>query len=252
MIQAAISYGLDGLVFTDHHHLVPPERLEMLNRKHAPFQVFGGIEITVAEGEDVLVLGVQDPELELHPWTYRALVSFVRARDGFLVIAHPFRFRDTIDVDMASHPPDAIEVCSIHIGECDGPRVRAVQERLGLRPLCNSDAHRTERVGLYCSRLGTAIRDEQELLKALRAGDYVCCCDGGRVAAFNAEIDEREDKIRRMIAEGRDRDYYRETTGEWEGHFDRVAVGKTYRIQSPAACRSMHAVQAVAGNVKIP
>jgi histidinol phosphatase-like PHP family hydrolase len=42
-VQAAIAAGLDAIVFTDHHRLMPLERLECLNQQYAPFRVFGGI-----------------------------------------------------------------------------------------------------------------------------------------------------------------------------------------------------------------
>jgi hypothetical protein len=67
-------------------------------------------------------------------------------------------------------------------------------------------------------------------LSILKAGDYTCHGMENRIAALNHEIGERECLIHGMIAEGRDREYYRRTTGHWEGHYDRVAAGKSYRI----------------------
>ncbi|MBE9507716.1 MAG: PHP domain-containing protein, partial [Chloroflexi bacterium] len=89
IIRAAIAYGLGGLAFTDHQRLVPPERLAELNRRYAPFRVFGGIEITLLDGEDMLVLGVHDRELEARDWNYQDLFGFVREQNGFLALAHP-------------------------------------------------------------------------------------------------------------------------------------------------------------------
>lgn len=230
MVRAAMTYGLDGLVFTDHHRLVPPERLLDLNHRYAPFRVFGGIEITVIEKEDVLVLGVQDPALESKRWTYRELFALARQRDGFLVLAHPFRYHDTINIDVETYPPDAIEIHSKNTGVCDEPQIRVVLEQLNLRPICNSDAHRAEHIGVYYNQLAHTPQDEKELLAILKAGDYTCHGMEGRIAVFNREIEERECLIRHMIAEGRDREYYRQATGHWEGHYDRVAAGKSYRI----------------------
>jgi histidinol phosphatase-like PHP family hydrolase len=230
MIQAAIAYGLDGLVFTDHQRLVPPERLTELNREYAPFRVFGGIEITPVEREDVVVLGVHDPALEAQQWTYPALFRFVRERGGLLVLAHPFRYSDAIQIEVEQYPPDALEIHSANTGACDESRIRAVAERLSLRLLCNSDAHRARHVGIYYNELTRGPRDEQELIVILRAGDYACRRMDERVAAFNGEVGDREELIHHMIAEGRDREYYRRATGKWEGQFDRVAMGRSYRI----------------------
>lgn len=230
MVQAAIAFGLDGLVFTDHHRLVPLDRLEELNRKYAPFRVFDGIEIAVTEGEDVLVLGVHDSVLEARGWSYSELFAFVRRRGGFLILAHPFRYHDEIEIDMERYPPDAVEVHSKNTGACDEPQIRAVLERLGLPSLCNSDAHHADQVGIYYNRLVRVPRDERELIEILRAGDYACHGMEERIAEFNGEIEERENMIRDMIARGQDRDDYRRVTGHWTGHYDRVAAGRSYRI----------------------
>jgi histidinol phosphatase-like PHP family hydrolase len=230
MIRAAIGFGLDGLAFTDHQRFVPLDRLDGLNRAYAPFRVFGAIEIAVTEGEDVLVLGVHDSALETRRWSYSELFAFVRERGGFLVLAHPFRYRDRIDIDVVRYPPDAIEVHSKNIGVGDEPRIRAVLTQHGLRPLYNSDAHLAEHVGVYYNRLARAPRDDAELVEILRTGDYTCHGAHARIAQINREIETREDLIRDMIAHGQDRDDYRRETGHWEGHYDRVATGKSYRI----------------------
>lgn len=230
MLRAAVAYGLDGLVFTDHHRFISLDRLEELNRKYAPLRIFGGIEISVDEGEDVLVLGVRDPRLETRDWSYARLFAFARERGGFLALAHPFRYHDEINIDIETYPPDAIELHSKNTGACDTSRILAVLERLKLPPLCNSDAHSAEYVGVYYNELAREPGDERELIQILKAGEYTCASMEERIAAINKEIEERERLIRGMIARGQDRDDYRRETGRWSGHYDRVAAGKSYRI----------------------
>ncbi|MBN1977246.1 MAG: PHP domain-containing protein [Anaerolineae bacterium] len=230
MLRAAVAYGLDGLVFTDHHRFISLDRLEELNRKYAPFRVFGGIEISVDEGEDVLVLGARDSKLETRDWSYARLFAFVRERGGYLALAHPFRYHDRITVDIDTYPPDAIELHSKNTGACDAPLILAVLERLKLPPICNSDAHRAEHVGVYYNQLAREPGDERELIQILKAGEYTCASMEKRIAAINREVEERERLIRGMIARGQSRDDYRRETGHWPGHYDRVAEGKSYRI----------------------
>jgi predicted metal-dependent phosphoesterase TrpH len=225
-----VAYGLDGLVFTDHHRFISLARLEELNRKYAPFRIFGGIEISVDEGEDVLVLGVRDSTLETRHWSYAGLFAFVRERGGFLALAHPFRYHDEINIDIETYPPDAIELHSKNTGVCDAPRILAVLERRELLPLCNSDAHSAEHVGVYYNQLAREPGDERELIQILKAGEYTCVGMEKRIAAVNREVEERERLIRDMIARGQNRDDYRRETGHWPGHYDRVAEGKSYRI----------------------
>jgi predicted metal-dependent phosphoesterase TrpH len=174
MIQAAIARGIDGLAFTDHHSLVPLARLRDLNRTYAPFRIFGGVEISVGEGEDLLVLGANDLALESRDWTYPALYDFVRGREGFLILAHPFRFRDTIGLDLEQFPPDAIEVRSNNTPAADDAKIRHTAERFSIRLICSSDAHRTEHVGMYHSQLTRMPQDERDMLAILRAGHYTC------------------------------------------------------------------------------
>jgi len=173
MIRAAIQRGLDGLAFTDHGRLIPPQRVAELREKYAPFRVFTGIEIGV-EGEDLLVLGLHDPLLETRPWTYPELYTFVRQRGGFLALAHPFRFHEAIAVDIEEYPPDAVEVGSVNMkGRWNG-RIRALAERLGLGRLCNSDGHGTDDLGIYYNVLSGAPQNDEELVSVLRAGNYRC------------------------------------------------------------------------------
>jgi predicted metal-dependent phosphoesterase TrpH len=147
-IRAAIAAGLDGIAFTDHHTLVPRARMRELRRKYAPFKIFTGIEIT-AEGEDWLVIGLDNPELESTRWRYVDLRRFVREHDGFIALAHPFRYVPRINVDIAANPPDGIEVRSMNTPADHEQEIRAIATRLGLRLLENSDAHWNAPLGRF-------------------------------------------------------------------------------------------------------
>jgi histidinol phosphatase-like PHP family hydrolase len=174
-IRAAIACGLDALVFTDHARFVPPMNLDFLNRKYAPFRIFSGIEITVQEREDVLVLGNHDPILE-GPWTYPDLHAFVRRYGGWLAIAHPFRYRATIDVDMERYPPDALEVCSMNVPREERDHIREIAVRLGIQTICNSDSHIFHTIGVAYNDLHKTPADEAELVQLLRNGAFACVC----------------------------------------------------------------------------
>lgn len=174
IIQAAIKRGLDGLAFTDHHRLVPPQRVAELCEKYAPFHVFNGIEIRVLRGEDLLVVDLHDPVLETHMWAYPELHAFVRQRRGFLALAHPFRFHDAINVDIETYRPDGIEIHSVNMDAEDEARIRALAERLNLPFLCNSDAHRAEDIGVYHNVLPRAPVDGKDLARIVRANGCQC------------------------------------------------------------------------------
>jgi len=175
-IQAAIASGLDALVMTDHGYLVPQMYLDFLNRKYAPFRIFGGIEITVQEREDVLVLGGHDPALESSEWTYPELHTFVRRHGGWLAIAHPFRYRPTIDVDLERYPPDALEVCSMNVPRGERDHIREIATRLGIQVICNSDSHIVHTIGVAYNCLDEIPADEAALIRLLCTGAFNCVC----------------------------------------------------------------------------
>lgn len=177
MIESAISRGLDALVFTDHDRLMSPTRLQKLNRRYAPFRIFGGVEVTVGN-EHVLVIGLQHPYLEAGDWRYPQLHEFVHTHGGFMALAHPYRYRNYIDLDIKRYPPDAIEGYSWNTPLDAAPRIYALARQLGIPVLANSDAHHVERLGNYYNQLTAWPVDEAALITALRAGAFTCHAPG--------------------------------------------------------------------------
>ncbi len=171
-IRAAAAAGLDAIVITDHARLVPPERLRALNERCAPLWVVGGIEITT-ECEDVLVLGVPEARLEEPGWTYAALHAFVRARRGFMAIAHPFRYHDHVGEALSQGLPDAIEVYSSNTPLAAEEAIRALAAQHGLTLLSDSDAHKPESLGRHYNLLPRRVQSEAELIAALRSPQVV-------------------------------------------------------------------------------
>jgi predicted metal-dependent phosphoesterase TrpH len=170
-IRAAIAAGLDVIFITDHWKLVPQGRLEELNRQYAPLRIFGGIEITV-DGEDVLILGVPDARLEKNHWDYISLHAFVQERGGFLAIAHPFRYHAHIGLPIDQYKPDAIEVYSPNTPLAAEGEIRSIAGRLAIPLLSDSDAHTSERIGMYFNLLQGQVTEEREVIEALKAGGF--------------------------------------------------------------------------------
>ncbi len=168
-VRAAIAAGIDGLFFTDHFRLVPAGQLAELARRYAPFQIFSGIEITVDQ-EDILVLGVQDERLERPDWSYPALHAFVRSQGGYLILAHPFRFRHAINPQLTALPPDAVELYSNNTPAAAQAEIRIFAERLNLRLLSNSDAHTAKRLGGFYNILPRPAVSDGEVIAQLQGG----------------------------------------------------------------------------------
>jgi predicted metal-dependent phosphoesterase TrpH len=230
MIVAAKDFGLDAICFTEHNVLTPPERVAEMNERHAPLKVFSGVEIAVTYYEHCLVLGASDTELGRRGWTYEDLWRFTRDSGGHLTLCHPFRFGDEIEIDIDRFPPDAIEVRSVHTAADDEELIRATAERVGARLVSNSDAHFAKWVGVFHVKLARLAEDERDLAAILGAGDYELASDDARVAAINAEVDEREGRARAVLDGGGDVERFRDETGLSDHYFDRVARGKSYRV----------------------
>lgn len=170
-IRTAIAAGLDAIFITDHHQFVPLERLDNLNRIFAPFCIFSGIEVT-SQDEDFIVLGVRDPRLETPNLPYPDLHSRVREHEGFIALAHPFRFQEQINVDLERFPPDAIELHSPNTSLTHETRIRGLADRLKVPLLSNSDAHSTEKIGRYYNILDHPVTSELGLYAALKSGRF--------------------------------------------------------------------------------
>lgn len=171
MIQAAVAQALDAVVITDHDRLVPTGELAALNAKYAPLRIFGGIEISLPE-EHVLVLGLDDPALERRAWTYPELHTFVNQHNGFLALAHPYRFAPNVALDLEHYPPHGMELRSRNTPRTAAHRIQALAAMIGCVLLANSDAHHREHLGRYYNTLQEDPASEKELLAALKAGAF--------------------------------------------------------------------------------
>jgi predicted metal-dependent phosphoesterase TrpH len=172
-ISAAIDCGLDAIVFTDHDRLMPERDLHAFNERYFPFRIFGGIEVTVGD-EHVIVLGIDDPFIEANTWDYPDLHRFVRKRRGFTALAHPFRYRDTINIDLETFPTDAIEFASNNTPEAAGRRIRGIASGLDVPVLCNSDSHIQSTIGRHYNVVHRVPADEAELIQLLKSGAFQC------------------------------------------------------------------------------
>jgi len=179
-ILAAIASGLDAIVFCDHARLLDKDHLEELNRQYAPFRIFGGIEIRVG-CEDLLVIGVHDRRLEQKDWTYPELYCLVREHDGFIALAHPFRYHKFIELDLAHYPPDAIELHSPNTSTGFEKEILDAATQIEAGLLSNSDAHNILPLGRFYNLLNRDPSNESDLVRLLKAGEYEGYFDAGYV-----------------------------------------------------------------------
>jgi histidinol phosphatase-like PHP family hydrolase len=175
LIRRAIAGGLGGVAFTDHNRLPPPGRLAELNKKFSPFRIFTGIEInvlTTAGWQDFLAIGVDDPILEYEDWTCASLVKWVRRNNGWIALAHPFRYRPDMPREIIDNPPDALEMYSTNIDPKLSSRILATAKEWGCQVIGTSDAHTLDEVGYRTISLSQPVASDAELIVQLKKGAF--------------------------------------------------------------------------------
>lgn len=186
--RLARARGLDLLVFTEHHLRWDEEDLAALRALFPGLGLFSGMEVTLAEGYDVLLIGPGLPGHLPLGIPLDALLSRLGPlrRQIFVVLAHPFRYLDRVGPELTGvlARVDAIETCSVNIlrpgfirqGDDYAPttaaRYAAAATRFDLPEVFFSDAHRPEAVGAVASLAASAPlpADERELVALLRQG----------------------------------------------------------------------------------
>lgn len=178
--------GLDALVLTEHHVQWSRAELDGLEARTPGLRLYGGVELTLTEGYDVVVITAAALEA---PWPLslgrlRRLLAEDRDR-SFVFVAHPFRYSSRQDGPIRDILAwaDGIEMNSVNVlkagGLCDGdglyrPCVSDLYETArrehALAPLFNSDAHREDAVGAVATWLDASVApaDEAELARILR------------------------------------------------------------------------------------
>lgn len=229
MIKHAILYGLDAIVFTDHRRLIPQERLAELNDKYKPFKIFGGIEVS-ASREHIVVLGIHDEILETQDWEYKDLYQYVNEKKGFLALAHPYRYRDYIGIDIENYPVDAIEIHSVSTFASNKQKIEKLAKEHNCKLICNSDAHHIDHIGIYHNKLDYRPDNDKELIEILKQGLYTCGQITEHINMFNEKIHELQLLAKKIHSQGKDGEYFRSLTGIGPSKFNEVVAGKSFKI----------------------
>jgi predicted metal-dependent phosphoesterase TrpH len=183
VIQAAKRIGLDGICLTDHNHVWSSADVAELNQKHG-FLVMRGNEITTDQG-DVLVFGMEKDIRGIIKLT--ELKQLVDDAHGFMIVAHPFRgflVFNTSQIGLTAEKAmareayglvDAMEVLNGKVTAEENAFAKKVASGLGLPMTGGSDAHDIHDIGKYATSFSCVIRNEKDLLQALKSGEYEPC-----------------------------------------------------------------------------
>jgi predicted metal-dependent phosphoesterase TrpH len=166
--------GLNGLVLTEHQIQWPSEELDRLRAAFPDLLLFSGLEISVEEGFDIVVLTAeQELSFPLFPLqiAFDELLERLEPSgdEAFLFMAHPFRWTDrfTPQMERILTRIHGIEMNSINIlqGRAWKAGIRYIprnahlyeeaRERYNLIPMFNSDSHSERTVGAIANRVTT-------------------------------------------------------------------------------------------------
>lgn len=181
LVERARRWGLDSIAITEHNQVWDPEKIEALRRRH-DFPVIGGAEVDTDVGH-VLAFGLQGPRRWLRLPSIEELRSLVDEAGGVIIAAHPFR---GLGAATNSGRPseeewgqlvsryrwglvDAVEVYNGLAGSQQRGLAAELARRLGLPTTGGSDTHRFMDVATSFTIVDGEIRDEGDLVAAIKA-----------------------------------------------------------------------------------
>jgi histidinol phosphatase-like PHP family hydrolase len=173
-VEASIEKGMDVIFFTDHQRFYPQELIDELNEEYAPFKIYQGIEVTIngEAQEDFVVVGVHDQSLERTDWTYEELHTFVHENEGAMILVHPYRFSDQVNVDIWEYAPDAVEVLSSNCGKKNYERRKRLASVVGKPEVTNSDSHEASTAGCFYNVFPVNCDTEESIIHSLIDGTF--------------------------------------------------------------------------------
>jgi predicted metal-dependent phosphoesterase TrpH len=173
MLERAEILDLDAVAVTEHStHRGAQIAYEM--GLETGFKVFRGVEVYTTSG-DMLVFGISSevmPDMD-----FAELLETVRGENGLIIAAHPTRGYWGHHRKYKGYPPrdvlesvDAIEALNGGCSRQANTQAARLAKELGLPQVGGSDAHIASQVGKCVTVFEDDIRDEEELMEALRAG----------------------------------------------------------------------------------
>ena len=167
-LERAAERGIDGVVLTEHDVLWPADRTARL-AEQIGIVVLPGIEVTTELGH-VLVYGLTEPFPRITD--SRRLKAYCDERQALMYLAHPARAPGLRVPRAAMELFDGVE----GLNGCDGPLQNQSASSRGrsrpLPPIGGSDSHALHEVGTAATEFEADIRSLEELMAALRSGDY--------------------------------------------------------------------------------
>lgn len=170
LVLMAETSGYDVLFITDHNKVWPRRELAGLQELCERTRILPGIEISLPDSRDMLVLGAEDPEYENLRTADEVLAK--ACADGLLtVIAHPFRYHTRL-------PDYSTLADALEIRTCNHSRPEAVTlaesfaAAHNMAPVYASDAHGLNFLNKFWIETQEGFSTAQEFRHLVVAGRY--------------------------------------------------------------------------------
>lgn len=177
-IEAAISFGLDGICITEHDKIEGGRIVKEIAGSYKNIVVLSGIEVQSREGH-LLVYGYEKDFSSVLP--AEEVISMVNAAGGIVIPAHPWRapfgwYSGSIDrpLEDTDFPSlfKVIESCSGSSSPKQNQSAADYCAKTGAVGIGGSDAHNISDLGCCVTVFEEKIYNEESLVRALKAGRF--------------------------------------------------------------------------------
>ena len=228
-----MTYGLDGMVISDHDMTLPRDEQNQLQEQYPDFRIFRGCEISVQNSHaHINVIGGELPTI---PTVSNQNVTGWGARiaeaGAVTVLNHPFWRGEDIGIDLDRYCPDCVELLSL-LAPYDERVLRLAKER-DMLLVAGSDAHTRVQIGAYYIDTDQRVDTDEELVKELLAGRFRLAASEARVA----EVSSEERIAAEVHREGGTLEDYHRKGGKHPVFYNGVIDGTSYLPSTPCLPR---------------
>jgi predicted metal-dependent phosphoesterase TrpH len=181
LVPRAREAGLDAVCVTEHHSYSLSQPFDAISRR-AGFPIFRGVEYTADEGH-LLIFGVNVGRGDLPPrLPMQRVLDRVHERGGVGIPAHPYQ-RGVVGGNLGSRVLKlkgliALETINGSIPDEENERAARAAATMGLSGTGGSDAHGLHVLGRAYTSFSSPIDSEEQLVEALKTGEYRACWNG--------------------------------------------------------------------------
>lgn len=171
IVEEAKRKGLDGIAITDHDDMQIKDEAEILSKK-LNYPIFVGVEYLTLEG-DIVAFGIDEVPKGRIP--AQEFINLVNDAGGVCISAHPFRNNNRgLENNLNTIRGLAgIEGFNGNTDKLSNLKAFETAKKLGIQAVGSSDAHHQHAVGRFATKLPFAVKNVEELIKAIKTNECV-------------------------------------------------------------------------------